>query len=216
MLVCMRGDGTYPTVNEVSLKTGEPKASIYADLRRIRQDGLAHELPLHLQPGRAKAAATLPVGKHSYPLFEAVQVGAFSEGAQHDPEPIGVFESDVLLVPGNVPDAIAPFAMLVRGDSMTNHEENFHFPDGSKVLVDPGLTPHVGDFVVVSDNEGGGSTLKQMMWLRLPGAAASGPALKALNPDPKYGPFSYDNNSGSFRVVGVVVDSQLPAYRRNR
>lgn len=222
LLLHKQPNGAYPTVAEVSQRTGEPKSSIYADLRRIRKEGLAQELPPHLRSGNPRAVDTPPTGKHSYPLFEAVQAGVFAEGAQYDPEPAGVFESDVLVLPADGQDgqdgqdAVSPFAMLVRGDSMTNPDEEFHFPDGSKVLIDPGLTPRVGDFVVVSDNEEGASTLKQMMWLRLPGCGAPGPALKALNPNPRYGPFPYDNASGRFRVVGVVVDSQLPAYRRKR
>ena len=223
LLLHKQPNGAYPTVAEVSERTGEPKSSIYADLRRIRKEGLTQELPPHLRSGNPRAVDpravdTPPTGKHSYPLFEAVQAGVFAEGAQydHDPEPAGVFESDVLVLPADGQDAVSPFAMLVRGDSMTNPDEEFHFPDGSKVLIDPGLTPRVGDFVVVSDSEEGASTLKQMMWLRLPGHDAPGPALKALNPNPRYGPFPYDNASGRFRVVGVVVDSQLPAYRRKR
>ncbi|MDX9971899.1 MAG: S24 family peptidase [FCB group bacterium] len=215
MLLVPQPGGRYLTVAEASLRTGVPKASIYADLRRIRADGLAHYLPPHHQSGRPQGG-TLPSGQFSYPLYEAVQAGMFVQGAQHDPEPVGTFESDVHVPVADRPDAVQPFAMTVRGDSMTNHDEEYHFPHGSRVLVDPNLTPHVGDFVVVSDNEDGGSTLKQMVWMRLEGAEQAGPALRALNPDPKYGPFPYDNLSGRFRVVGTVVDSQLPAYRRGQ
>ena len=72
----------------------------------------------------------------------------------------------------------------------------------------------VGDFVVVADSEGGGSALKLLDWLRLEGKEQPGPVLRALNPDPRYGPFLYDNTNDRFRVIGVVVDSQLPAYKR--
>ena len=205
--------GRYRTVADVSEQTGVPRATIYADLRRIREDGLAHCLPAHHQAGRP-GGESQPVGRFSYPLFEATQVGAFAQTMQHEPEPVGVFESDALVQPANKPGAVPPFAILVRGDSMTNPSEEWHFPAGSKVLVDPSLTPHIGDFVVVADSEGGGSTLKLLDWLRLEGEEQPGPALRALNPDPRYGPFLYDNTNNRFRVIGVVVDSQLPAYKR--
>lgn len=198
-------------------ETGTPKATVYAWLRRIREDGYADKLPPSLRRGAGldQGADLLGqrVGLHSYPVFGSVPAGLFEGYAVYDDEPSGTFETDLKVV-ARPPRNFPPFGFKVSGDSMTNLAEPHHFPHDSLVLVDPNLKESPGDFVVVVDLETGAQTLKQIKWAKLPEMEKPGPILCALNPDPKFKPTPIDHDRDRFQVVGVVVDSKLPSYRR--
>lgn len=143
---------------------------------------------------------------HAYPIYARVPGGSFNGCATADLEPTGDYVTDLRV--RQKPERPAPFAMEVRGDSMTNPASPVQFPDGSRVLCDPGQTPDLGDFVVVIDVTDESLTLKRLVNKGAPGERDLW--LEPLNP--AFVPMKYEDSR--HQVAGVVVDAQMPLYRK--
>lgn len=144
---------------------------------------------------------------YGYPIYDKVPAGAFG-CAYPASEPTGQFATD-LYVPSRS-SSPPPFAMRVVGHSMTNPASPIQFPDGCVVLCDPARQPTLGDFVVAMDRTDGSLTLKQLTnRVPLPGRDLW---LTPLNPDPAYAAVHLDDEN--HEVLGVVVEAQMPLYRR--
>ena len=91
---------------------------------------------------------------------------------------------------------------------MTNPQALTHFPDGSRVLVNPSLEPSLNDFVAVVDLTDGSITLKQLVnKARLPERDLW---LQPLNND--FASIKFEDDM--HEVIGVVVDATLSLFRK--
>lgn len=144
---------------------------------------------------------------HAYPIYSRVPGGAFNGSNQREMEAIGEYATDMFIK--QVADKPAPFAMQVRGHSMTNPTAEVQFPDGTLALCDPGQMPDLGDFVVVVDTTDETLTLKRLVNRAAPPERELW--LEPLNPAPDYAAVRY--NDEHHQVVGVVVDAMLPVFR---
>lgn len=139
---------------------------------------------------------------YTYPVYGKVQAGQWNHtDVIHDEQDVGTYYTT-----RHLPsiEGVEPYALEVRGLSMTNERASVQFPEGSKVLVSPGrnnLRP--GDFVVAFDEATQETTLKRY-------AVFSGtPRLVPLNPD-----FPTLQLGESHRIAGVVIEAMLPLYER--
>lgn len=216
---------------QASRETGTPHPTIYEYLERIREDGLAHHLPARYQRKRRSPAGSRPtpspanrdeivshaLSAHArqvftYPVVAHIPAGAFDVvGINAFPpllDPIDEYTTDIH-VPRGDRNKPPPFAFIVRGDSMTNPQALTHFPDGSRVLVNPSLEATLNDFVAVMDLTDGSITLKQLVnKAKLPERDLW---LQPLNSD--YAPIKFEDDM--HEVVGVVVDATLPLFRKS-
>lgn len=136
-----------------------------------------------------------------YPIFGRVQAGGFNGSDQNtyykdDPT------NESYYTDTDVPDG---FALEVRGASMTGDPDSVDFPEGSKVLIRPGVSPEPGEFVLVLDRQDSTTTFKRLD--RVNGEEW----LVPLNP--AYSPFKRDPDNHEF--VGVVEEAMKPLYRRS-
>ncbi|RRD58024.1 S24 family peptidase [Comamonadaceae bacterium OH2545_COT-014] len=152
---------------------------------------------------------------HAYPVYAYARAGAADVAPQFDGHPIDAFHTDIR-IPERPP--ILPFALRVRGDSMVNPLEPDspdNLPEGTDVLINPHIEPRMGDYVAAADLESeGGTIVKEYALAPIDPANPSGAkqlSLRSLNP--KYAPERLDER---FRILGVVVDSRKPSYRRGR
>lgn len=223
-------------VGVASARTGIPKPTLYGFIRRIREDGLGHHLPARYQRQRRSPSPTAPsaappptlspanrdeIISHSlsaharqvftYPVVAHIPAGAFDVvGVNAFPpllDPIDEYTTDIH-VPRGDRNKPPPFAFIVRGDSMTNSQALTHFPDGSRVLVNPSLEPSLNDFVAVVDLTDGSITLKQLVnKARLPERDLW---LQPLNND--FASIKFEDDM--HEVIGVVVDATLSLFRK--
>lgn len=126
------------------------------------------------------------------PLISWVQAG--NKNAAIDPFPPGAPEEWEEVTVQVSKDA---FALRVRGDSMVAPDGS-GFPEGSIIVVDPGLEARNGDYVVVRFNDTDEATFKRLV--------VDGPLrlLKALNPS--YPTIQVTEDA---RLAGVVVEHRM-------
>jgi len=126
------------------------------------------------------------------PILSYVQAGKFTESipAEIYDEAIDYIETSMKVSPGS-------FALIVRGDSMTNPAGMPSIPEGVKVIVDPSEEPVHGKIVVARLDGTSEVTVKKLVF--------DGPNkyLSPLNP-------RYDNIpiNGNCEIVGVVKGVQ--------
>ena len=126
------------------------------------------------------------------PILSYVQAGKFTESipAEIYDEAIDYIETSMKVSPGS-------FALIVRGDSMTNPAGMPSIPEGVKVIVDPSEEPVHGKTVVARLAGTSEVTVKKLVF--------DGPNkyLSPLNP-------RYDNIpiNGNCEIVGVVKGVQ--------
>ena len=126
------------------------------------------------------------------PILSYVQAGKFTESipAEIYDEAIDYIETSMKVSPGS-------FALIVRGDSMTNPAGMPSIPEGVKVIVDPSEEPVHGKIVVARLDGTSAVTVKKLVF--------DGPNkyLSPLNP-------RYDNIpiNGNCEIVGVVKGVQ--------
>ncbi len=84
-------------------------------------------------------------GLVSVPLLSWVQAGDFCM------QEMIVAHDESVLIPGPVPDGT--FALKIKGESMFNPTTGEGFPDGCTIIVEAGLTPRPGDFVVARSGD---------------------------------------------------------------
>lgn len=126
------------------------------------------------------------------PILSYVQAGKFTESipAEIYDEAIDYIETSMKVSPGS-------FALIVRGDSMTNPAGMPSIPEGVKVIVDPSEEPAHGKIVVARLDGTSEVTVKKLVF--------DGPNkyLSPLNP-------RYDNIpiNGNCEIVGVVKGVQ--------
>lgn len=141
-----------------------------------------------------------PANINRYPVISPVQAGAWAEVMEReDPGAWDEYELSSYEAVGSA------FWLKVTGDSMTS-PIGVSVPEGSMILVDPGLPADPGDFVVAKLPETNKATFKKLVedsgeWF-----------LRPLNPVYPTRPFP-----SAARVVGVVVETRLvlrAAFRR--
>ena len=139
---------------------------------------------------------------YTYPVFGKVQAGHWNHtDVVHDEQDIGTYYTTRHLPSV---DGVEPYALEVKGLSMTNERASVQFPEGSKVLVSPGRNNlRAGDFVVAFDEATQETTLKRYA------VFPEGPMLMPLNPD-----FPNLPVGESHRIAGVVIEAMLPLYER--
>lgn len=126
------------------------------------------------------------------PILSYAQAGKFTESipAEIYDEAIDYIETSMKVSPGS-------FALIVRGDSMTNPAGMPSIPEGVKVIVDPSEEPVHGKIVVARLDGTSEVTVKKLVF--------DGPNkyLSPLNP-------RYDNIpiNGNCEIVGVVKGVQ--------
>lgn len=139
---------------------------------------------------------------HTYPVYGKVQAGHWNHtDVVHDEQDIGTYYTT-----RHLPSVggVEPYALEVKGLSMTNERASVQFPEGSKVLVSPGRNNlRAGDFVVAFDEATQETTLKRYA------VFPEGPMLMPLNPD-----FPNLPVGESHRIAGVVIEAMLPLYER--
>lgn len=215
-----RGAGAYlarkygvATVTANAWLNGDHKASI-EHTRRIAEDhgGTFEELyfgkPQHPRTelaadARATATATATLGEAQgeasnlrpagalrgrVPVISAVQAGHFTDAVDN----YAPGDADEWIDVG-VPVKRHTFALVVEGDSMEPE-----FTEGMRVVVEPDMTPEIGDYVVAGNGEQ--ATLKKLV------RDGNDLYLKPLNPRYPIKPL------GDARIIGVVRE----AHRKYR
>ena len=126
------------------------------------------------------------------PILSYVQAGKFTESipAEIYDEAIDYIETSMKVSPGS-------FALIVRGDSMTNPAGMPSIPEGVKVIVDPSEEPVHGKIVVARLDGTSEVTVKKLVF------DVPNKYLSPLNP-------RYDNIpiNGNCEIVGVVKGVQ--------
>lgn len=197
---------------------GMAQGTLSTWLARVREVA-PEKLPERLREARARRSNTsagnvsaFSKGGYKYPIYARAKAGSADAHPQFDAEPLGHFHSGIR-IPAR--DGVAPFALRIRGDSMTNPTLPYHFPEGTDVLIDPHIEPQSADFVAVAFAENGGRVMVKRLVRNdrtdsgLPGAH---PVDTLVSLNPIYAPIRLDNDQ--HRVIGVVVDSRLPSYTR--
>lgn len=162
-----------------------PRLIVLADLLGFSLDDLATEL---------KGGAPAIPGKRecrNVPVISWVQAGGWTESSMTDPM------ADCDWIPGPSKCSSDAFALVVKGDSMTN-PYGISFPDGSHIIVDPAAEPHNKSFVVAQLEGSDDATFKQLI------LDAPNTYLKPLNP--QYPVLTVDRE---MRIIGTVVDTSL-------
>lgn len=188
-------------------------------LRSLRQQA-PESLPSRLSQGRHRSSlkahppisADVPSrfkrGRYSYPVYAYARAGAADVTPQFDGDPLDFFESGVEIrkYNGNLP----PFAVRVRGHAMTDPSRQYHFPEGTDVLVNPNIEPRNGDFVAVMDTKKYGGLIIKQIFAKAGAGGAVTRTLVSLNRNVPDIPL----DGIRYQLMGVVVDSMLPSYRR--
>ncbi|MGN5221497.1 LexA family protein [Aeromonas veronii] len=91
------------------------------------------------------------------------------------------------------------FALMVRGDSMTNPNGQRSYPEGTIIFVDPDHPPQAG-LRVIAGLEDGSCTFKE-----LAENETGKPYLKALNPR-----YTINDHVQPAKICGVVIGSYIP------
>ena len=122
--------------------------------------------------------------RRQVPLVSGVEAGNYTVIDNFKPNP------HLEMVPVTVPVQRHTYALRVHGDSMVSDTADT-FPDGSIIIVEPGMQAQPGDYVIALniDNE---TTFKQLV------KDGSDLLLKPLNPRYPIKPL------GSAKVIGVV------------
>lgn len=140
-----------------------------------------------------------PIGARSVPLISAIQAGMWSEIVDNF-QPGDADEwllTDLELSAGS-------FALTIRGDSMLPE-----FNPGDRVIIDPAIEPHPGDFVAAKNGEQE-ATFKKY---RPRGMDANGKMVFELVPlNDDYPTLRSDIDQ--IRIVGTMVEHRK--YRRPR
>ncbi|WP_249354799.1 XRE family transcriptional regulator [Ralstonia sp. 3PA37C10] len=137
------------------------------------------------------------IGSRRVPLISSVQAGLMTEVV--DPFPLGgAFE--YLLTDLDLSDNA--FALQVEGLSMMPE-----FSPGDRIIVDPGITPRPGDYVVAKN----GSDEATFKKYRVRGMRADGEQIFELAPlNPDYPTIS--NEFTPIKIIGVMVEHRR--YRK--
>lgn len=88
------------------------------------------------------------------------------------------------------------FALTVDGPSMTNPGTGDSFPEGCVIIVDPGVSPDAGRYVIAKDVDSQQATFKRLVY------DGGKWYLQPLNPSFP----TIEINRASLRVIGVVVE----------
>lgn len=149
---------------------------------------------------RAASNATMaPIGARRVPVISAIQAGLWGEIVDN-------------FQPGDADDWLltdlelspSSFALTIRGDSMLPE-----FREGDRVIIDPDIAPHPGDFVAAK-NSAQEATFKKY---RPRGMDASGHMIFELVPlNDDYPTLRSDVDH--IRIVGTMVEHRK--YRRAR
>ncbi|MFM2129982.1 MAG: hypothetical protein RL477_1528 [Pseudomonadota bacterium] len=150
--------------------------------------------------GEAPGAGTPASRGRVLPVIDTVAAGAW--GTVADPYPPGR-GMDVLISERKV--GASAFALVVRGNSM---EPEFH--DGDKIIVDPGVEPVPGDFVVAKLDRDDEATFKKF---RPRGLDADGNPVVELVPLNDDWPVLRMNAANPGRIVGTMIEHRR--YRRS-
>ena len=136
------------------------------------------------------------LGLRSVPLLDHVQAGIWTsvQDRKTDAEPSEFILTDLLLGP-------QAFAMRIRGDSMLPQ-----FKEGDKVIIDPDVAPHPGDFVVAVN--GGDAVFKQY---RDRGRNELGQEVFELTPLNQLYP-TIRSDITPMRIVGTMIEHRT--YRK--
>ena len=184
-----------------------------ASLLGIQPQGVSNWRSRGIPPGKHAAVAALmgvsvealtdnggniiPVraGGHLVPLISFVQAG------RPTPVPPDMNHDDFLNTDMEVPEDA--FGLEIRGDSM---EPEFH--EGDRVIINPQIAPHPGDFVVAAVDGYEETTFKKY---RLRGIDENGNDIIELVPlNEDYAPIS--SLQVPIRIIGVMVEHRQ--YRR--
>lgn len=132
----------------------------------------------------------------SVPLISWVKAGSWATVE----DPFNVGEADEWIDAFQSKPGSNAFALRVDGDSMTNpHSGQRSFPDGTIIIVDPGMEAKAGDYVVAKDVATQSATFKRLAydggrWF-----------LKPLNP--VYPTIEIDDPA--MRVIGRVIEFHI-------
>lgn len=140
------------------------------------------------------------IGNRSIPVISYVQAGNFREIV--DAFAMGDGEDSILTDLDVSPYA---FALRIEGRSML---PEFH--EGDRVIIDPDVRPHSGDFVVARNGKGG-ATFKKY---RLRGADDSGREIFELIPLNLDEFDSVRSDMEPLEIIGTMVEHRR--YRRKR
>lgn len=157
------------------------------------------ELPSRWFDQGATEVSAAPVGQRRVPVISMIVAGNFREivdaFAMGDGSAYIQTDSDL---------SAYSFALQIDGDSMLPE-----FDAGDRVIIDPDVMPHSGDFVAARNSKGG-ATFKKY---RVRGADDSGKEIFELIPlNDKYASIRSDHEP--LEVIGTMVEHRK--YRRNR
>ncbi len=148
--------------------------------------------------GESNIAPT-PIGSRSIALIDYVQAGAWAAATSGG---IAAEASDWLLTDLALSDGA--FALEIKGDSMLPD-----FQPGDRVIIDPAVEPHPGDFVVAKNGEHE-ATFKKY---RPRGVNAQGKPVVELVPLNHDHP-SLRSDTSPFVIIGTMVEHRK--YRKYR
>lgn len=140
------------------------------------------------------------LGHRRIPVLDYVQAGSFSGVAPY----IRDEEMTDYVLTDERDYSADTFAMNIRGDSMEPE-----FLAGDKVIIDPTVAPHPGDFVVAKDASSGEATFKRYRPKGLNDAGKEYFVLEPLNPN--YPPLRSDFQE--IRIVGVMMEHRKKRRR---
>lgn len=182
-------------------KTGKPRGMRKETARRV--DAAFGKPAGWLDVDRSARAhanvALAPIGARSVPVISAIQAGMWAEIADN-------------FAPGDADDwlmtdlelSASAFALTIRGDSMLPE-----FNPGDRVIIDPDVAPHPGDFVAAKNGEQE-ATFKKY---RPRGMDAQGNMVFELVPLNEDYP-TLRSDVQPIRIVGTMVEHRK--YRRPR
>ncbi|EIO4560690.1 helix-turn-helix domain-containing protein [Vibrio parahaemolyticus] len=183
------GGNRNPSIEEIALMMD----IVGLDKMTLNSDGTIDKPESHRNVRYSKIQ---PSYYSEFPLISAVQAGVWT-GIPDSYSP-----DDVNMLPTTVRASEEAFWLDVCGDSMTTQSGPVSFPEGTRILVDPGRYPCNGSFVVAMLDKDEEATFKKLV------IDAGQKYLKPLNPD--YRTLLVDDSI--CRIIGVVVDAKYSIF----
>lgn len=189
-----------------SLAAADKHISVSSDsAKKIHKSGLfsdsnvkpAHNTDVEPRERFDKNVTPAPVGERRIPVISFVQAGMMTEAV--DPYSLGQGFETILT---DLDVSEQTFALIIEGDSMTPE-----FNPQDKVIIDPGIEPRPGDFVVAKNTEEE-ATFKKY---RPRGTGEHGQMMFELVPLNDDYPTLHSERD-HLRIIGVMVEHRK--YRR--
>lgn len=173
--------------------------------RQDKMDALARFLRVDviwLQHGRDDIESSIPpadIGTVKIPLLNYEQANEWAECQE-----IRRFDGELTYLLCDIKVSPDSFAVEIDGDSMTPQ-----FRSGDRIIVDPGVRPLPGDFVMARSNFLGKTVFKKY---RITGMGIHGHEtfnLVPLNPDYP----TLRSESDDLKIIGTMVEHRIPRRR---